>query len=378
VQSIVNRGCYFNFFKTMLICSPMYRVPRALAPFVFLPGLAFEALVRTRNRLYTSSAFPQRRISRPVISIGNITMGGTGKTPLVMHVARTLLMLGFVPAVLSRGYGRVGPGTSHVVPPGKDIPDPASCLGDEPALIRRSIPGVWMGISKNRFTIAGTMENPGAKMVFILDDGFQHRQFSRDLDIVIIDASQPLKSNRVFPRGALREPVEELRRCHAIVLNGNASPDDPAVVESELESLRLPALVFHCEQKIEALIPLDSWEKAEAPGTASRSDVRSAYLVAALGNPRRFLLDVQKLGINVHGARFFPDHHRLSREEWHACAKEAHRKNADAILTTEKDAIKISLPPEFPLLVATQSTTISESVEFENLLRSRIGEKSRS
>jgi tetraacyldisaccharide 4'-kinase len=208
--------------------------------------------------------------------------------------------------------------------------------------------------------------------VFLLDDGFQHRRLHRDLDIVIIDPSQPLQSNRVFPRGTLREPSSGLRRCHVAVVH--SLPEASGAVEAAVRHYQPEAKIFRCSQVIQYVIPFSSWRAGEN-GTQMQ-EVAPVYLVAALGNPERFRQDARRFGIEVRGERFFPDHFRLRRRDWAACADVARRKGAESILTTEKDAVKISDPPDFPLLVSVQSATISDSVAFEGILQRCIEEHS--
>jgi len=148
-----------------------------------------------------------------------MTTGGTGKTPLAIYTAKKISELGWTPIILSRGYGRPGSGIERIVSPGEPIKHPVPSMGDEPALIRRHVPEAWFGISTDRYSVGKMIETRAAKAVFILDDGFQHRKLYRDLDLVIIDPIQTLKSNRMLPRGTLREPVSGLRRSHAIILN---------------------------------------------------------------------------------------------------------------------------------------------------------------
>lgn len=345
-----------------------------LAPIALVPSLLFESLVRMRNGLYSAALLPQRRLERPVISVGNITLGGAGKTPFVIYTAQTLLKLGITPVVLSRGYGRRLPNELHILPPGSELAFPASKLGDEPALIRRRAPDAWMGISKDRFAVGSKISQRQTRMVFILDDGFQHRRLQRNLDIVIIDRSQPLKSNRIFPRGTLREPLSGLRRCHVIVLNGRHEEGLNDPLEADIRNLHPDAKIFHCEQKIESMIPFSSWKETGGQSAPARN-VGSAYLVAALGNPERFRQDVLRLGIEVRGTRFFADHFKLKHKDWLDCSDEANRRAADAMITTEKDAIKISRPPDFPLLVSVQSTEMSESEAFELVLKDSLQEQ---
>ena len=349
---------------------PMHTIPRALAPLTFIAGLVYNASVHIRNSLYDASVLPLRRLHNPVISIGNVTTGGTGKTPLVIFTAKKFAELGFIPVILSRGYGRSDPGVSLVIPPGKHIRSPAHELGDEPALIRLHVPEAWFGISKDRFTTGSRIERSGGRMIFILDDGFQHRRLHRDLDIVVIDSSQALGFNRLLPGGTLREPLSGLARSDAIIIN-NAQDSKRTVdsVSSEILCLQSEAALFLCEQSIEKLIPFTSWNNPER-AQSNNTSIKSAFLVAALGNPSRFQTDVLKLGIRVSGSRFFKDHYRLHPQEWRECVHSARESGAEAIIMSEKDAVKVSEPPDFPLLVSVQTTRfVNEDAFIEILLR---------
>ena len=349
----------------------MLRTPAGLSPVTFIPGLLYEALIRARNGLYSAELLRPKHLSAPVISIGNMTMGGTGKTPLVIHVAQTLVRLGFQPAILSRGYGRTEPGQDRRIEPEDRISSPAKTLGDEPALIRRHVPSASLGISSNRFHMGNRMERTGNRLVFILDDGFQHRQLSRDLDIVILDSSQSLVSDRVIPRGTLREPLSGLKRCHIVVINQSRSEPGNAEVRREAKRHNPNAEFFGCTQTIKTLTPFHVW----AEGKESRpAQAQSAFLIAAVGNPERFKRDIRALGIEVKGAKFFRDHYWLKPGDWNSCIEAARSNGADSIILTEKDAIKISSPPEFPLLVAVQSTEISDEEGFERILKRCAGE----
>ena len=188
-------------------------------------------------------------------------------------------------------------------------------------------------------------------------------------DIVVIDASRPLLSDRMFPRGTLREPVSGLRRCHAVVINGKTGPDaDTDRVASEIRALGLTADVFLCEQSIERLVPFEAWARG-AHHARLEGPMPPVFLVAALGNPQRFQNDVRKHGARVLGARFFRDHHRLDSDDWEACVRLARGSGARAFVTSEKDAMKISVPPSFPLLVSLQTTRIQGEDAYADLIR---------
>ena len=297
--------------------------------------------------------------------VGNLTLGGTGKTPMVLYIARLLRAHGYEPAVLTRGYGRANAGTTRILPPGAH-PLPDADPGDEPAVMLRHLPYAWMGISKDRIRAGQAIAKRAPRPVFILDDGFQHRRLHRDLDLVMVDRSQPLGRNRVFPRGTLREPAPGLERCHAVMLNGPMDDPGGGLHEEEIRKFAPGAAVFRARQTIDALIPFDAWRAMEMRPCGSRP--RRACLAAAVGNPQRFRRDIELLGIEVPGVRFFRDHYRLQDADWRACAAEARNRGADALIITEKDAVKCGRAPDFPLWVAGQATGVSDAGAFEEML----------
>jgi len=351
----------------VLIWLPMQRNSPAIAPILFIPGLLYEALVRARNGLYASHVLRRQRLPAPVISVGNITMGGTGKTPLVLYISKMLAAQGYRPAILTRGYKRAAPNETLILPAGQSVLSAAGILGDEPAVMRRHVPFAWMGISRNRFLAGSRISAKLNQPVFVLDDGFQHRRLCRDLDIVILDCGQPLQSNRVFPRGTLREPLSGLRRCHAIVLNNLHRAGAEVPILETVARFATKASIFRCHQSIESLVPFPAWSELQLGGTSQAP--RSSFLVAAIGNPERFEQDIRRLGIEIVGKKFFPDHYWLSPQDWQACIGDARGANAEAMVTTEKDAVKILHPPDFPLVVSVQATAISDAPAFDRMLR---------
>jgi tetraacyldisaccharide 4'-kinase len=346
----------------------MKHAPPVLYPLLYPLSLIMRTAVGVRQGLYATGILQQQYLPRPVISIGNLSLGGEGKTPLVIHVIRQLRQVGVTPALLSRGYGRIHPKRTRVLAPGNEVPSPWKVLGDEPALIVRSAPYIWAGISELRYEAGCQILERDPKVVFVLDDGFQHRRLHRDLDIVVIDCMGSLQSNRLIPLGTLREPVGSLRRAHAVVLNiGPDGSRRASSIESLVRKVHPGAQVFHCRQEIDATVRFQDWQQSDsAPGTGIR--VASAFLVAAIGNPRRFKRDVEASGIQIKGERFFRDHLQLSVREWHSCAEEAQARGAEAILTTAKDAIKLTYPPNYPVFVAYQGIRIFEDQAFRVLI----------
>jgi tetraacyldisaccharide 4'-kinase len=346
----------------------MYEPSPILAPLLYAPALLYEAGVRARNVLYAAGWLQVRRAAAPVISIGNITLGGTGKTPLVMHVADTLRKCGATVAMLSRGYGRQGEEKTRIVAPEETVPSPALDLGDEPALVRRRIPSIWLGISADRHRAAAGILQRCKNPVFLLDDGFQHRRLHRDMDIVVLDTTQPLFQNRMFPRGSLREPLSGLRRAHVIIMNRTAGIEDSwNHLEGDLRTWAPEANVLVCRQPVETLVPYEKWRSGAASSNIGMP--RSSFLAAAVGNPSRLEAGIENLGVEVSGRRIFRDHYQIGPKDWKTCAAQASRCGAEAVITTEKDAVKISGRPDFPLLIAVQKTWFEAQGELERVLK---------
>ena len=186
----------------------------------------------------------------------------------------------------------------------------------------------------------------------------------------MIDRSQPLLNNRVVPRGTLREPLSALRRAHVVVLHGHAPGGVDAAIDAALRRIHPGAALIHAAQRIASFVPYRSWRDGSAGGRAALD--APVFLVAAVGNPRRFRHDVEACGTRAVGERSFRDHHRITAREWRQCALAARRAGAGALVTTEKDAIKIEAGPDLPLEVAVQSTTVEEGSTFERILEALV------
>ncbi len=342
-----------------------------LVPFLYPPTLIMKGVVRGRNSMYACGLLQARSLPAPVISIGNLTVGGSGKTPLAIYTAQLLQEMGARPALLSRGYGRDHGRDCLIIPPGSGIRAPAGTVGDEPALIRLRMPEMWLGISGDRLQAANRILERETTPVFLLDDGFQHRRLQRDLDIVVVDASQPLARNRLLPLGTLREPVEVLRRADVTVIHGEASGSDGTPPENVVRRFCPDGKIFHCRQFIDGVMPFPVWKGRGTAGVV-KATLERAFLVAAIGNPLRFQRDVQAMGIEVVGVQFYRDHRWLDAGEWDSCYARARKLGAEAVLTTEKDAVKIEFTPRSPIMVAVQSTRMAEETEFRRLLKSCI------
>jgi tetraacyldisaccharide 4'-kinase len=286
-------------------------------------SLVYGAAAASRVALYRMRVLRQRRLQGTALSVGNLTMGGTGKTPMVLWLAERLIAQGERPAILTRGY-RGGPG-------GGASGEPSS---DEVALLRMRLGGrAQLGVGKNRYASGRTLERHGAKW-FILDDGFQHLALHRDADIVMIDASDPFGGGKLIPCGRLREPLGALRRASVVVITrSDRAPAVASIVERNTS-----APIFYAQAQLEAVL------RAPALAVEWPFPERSAARVFAfcgIGNPRAFLDDVRGWGFSVAGERKFRDHHRYSSGDVAELERAAGSAKADALICTEKDVFNL-------------------------------------
>ncbi len=264
-------------------------------------------------------------IATPVISVGGLTVGGSGKTPLVLWLARRLRERGFQPAILTRGYRRRSAERCTILAPGEQAP--ASRTGDEAQSYVRAALGP-IGIGADRAEAARRIEERFSPAVFLLDDGFQHRKLARSVDLVVLDALDPFGGGEIFPLGKLREPPAALARAHAVIVTRVEPGQSIAAIETVVRLHNPSAPVFT------ARVAARGWRDA-ARGAATPPAVVAAF--CGLGNPDSFWRSLGALGLAPVFRRAFGDHHRYSRAEMRALAAAAQAAHATALLTTEKD-----------------------------------------
>ncbi|TWI64815.1 lipid-A-disaccharide kinase [Desulfobotulus alkaliphilus] len=278
----------------------------------------------------------KKRLPVPVISVGNVVAGGTGKTPMTAALARILADEGFRVAVLSRGYGGKLVKKGGRVSDGKEVFLKADMAGDEPCLLAATTPAsVYVGADRYRSGLRAVEE--GAE-ILLLDDGFQHRILHRDLDIVLLDSQQPFGNGRLLPRGSLRERPSSLLRAHALVFTrweGGEFRHEGLCQWAEAAGI--PVFFSRHEQLAmggEAPLPLSS-EKVLA--------------FSALADGRSFVDGLLKKGWNVGGVLKFPDHHPYGPSAMEPLVEKARRMGAKALITTAKDAVKLPDASLWPL-----------------------------
>jgi tetraacyldisaccharide 4'-kinase len=277
----------------------------------------------------------QRRIDAPVISVGNLAMGGTGKTPCVLHVAELLKSCGRSPGILTRGYGRESPDNILALPPGAKLPTDQT--GDEPQIfLRRG--GAPVGIGADRYEAGMLLRHRFGVNTLVLDDGFQHVQLARDVDIVLIDALDPLGGGGVFPLGRLREPFSAIARADVVVITRVEFSDLAPAIEYAVRRWNPHAPVFRAVLEPRAWV--DNRDGACHP--IAGPPFQNAGAFCGLGNPQSFRRTLERLGMAPVCWFEFADHHRYRAHQFRRLEHQFVAFGADAMVTTEKDAVNLS------------------------------------
>ena len=295
----------------------------------------YSLVMSIRAACYRQGLCRQERLPVPVVSVGNLTMGGTGKTPLVIHLAGLLRRRN--PVIVSRGYGGRAKERVNVVADGEAVRLNAAAAGDEPFFMAENLPGVPVLTSRNRVDGGRyAVEHYGAGAV-ILDDGFQHLRLTRDVNLVLFKVDTFLGNNRVFPGGDMREPLKALARADAFVLTC-VDEENRARAEAIKKALtgRFPGIpVFMAAFRPVALVAADGGQFPLGAGP------RPFFGFCGLANPHSFMRSLQLAGIETDGFQVFRDHCRYSPWELDFLRKQLKKSGARALITTEKDLVKL-------------------------------------
>jgi tetraacyldisaccharide 4'-kinase len=297
--------------------------------------------------------------------VGNLSVGGTGKTPLVILMARILLAGGHRPCILTRGYGRRGGKGPIALDPGAGLIFDPREVGEEPAALARALPDIPIIVSRDRFRGGIIGEQDFQATVHLLDDGFQHLALYRDLDVVLLDVTRPPSHYALLPAGRGREPFSALRRAHWVVLT-RTELGDAGDWLARVQALNPQARIFRCATKLAGLV------EARSGLSEPREKLLRKKVVAfcGIGNPGAFFADLRVWGFGLVAERVFPDHHVYRRHELDDLCALSRSATAEAILTTEKDAM--NLPPDWnapmPLFACCIQLEIEEKMEFERAL----------
>lgn len=335
-------------------------------------GALYGRVATARRAWYRRRHQAVRRLPHPVISVGNLVVGGSGKTPVVALVARTLLEHGHRPAVLSRGYARrqFQEGVV-VVSDGRRVLEPVERAGDEPCMLAHALPGVPVLVSGDRYLAGQLGAHRFGTTVSILDDGFQHLQLARDVDLLLASPSD--LEEDVLPTGRLREPLGAAAAAHAVIVHGSAE-------EAALVAARLG--VAH---RFTAATQMGAPRAVSVPdgGAGSGSDASVAvpvpgdrvYAVSGIARPERFLASLEHQGWRVADYRAFRDHHWFTAADLARIDAAAAAAGATCVVTTEKDAVRLSVAgvtPRLPWFSMPVQVQVEPAGEFVAWLLERL------
>lgn len=337
-------------------------IERILSAVLLVPSLVYAVIMQARSWCYRLGLLPSRRLPKPVISIGNLTVGGTGKTPVTTHLARYLLGKGLRVVVLSRGYGGSLEGQCRVVSDGVTLFETPDACGDEPYLLASSVPGLAVVIGSDRYQAGMLALEQLRPDLFLLDDGFQHIRLQRDLDILLLNGTLPFGNGRVLPAGPLREPTSALHRCDFVIYTRCAAT--PKQRDHRVASLPACSAGY----RLEGFYRLDNGSEV------AHARLNHARMVACAGiaQPGSFFESLEQLGLHPVAAMPLPDHADYSAAVMSDLQALVTKHAADWLITTEKDAVKLRCFQENLPGITIVAARLALAFHNEELLRQAV------
>jgi tetraacyldisaccharide 4'-kinase len=314
-------------------------------------ALFYQGIVQLRNALFDRHLLRAWRSPVPVVSVGNLSAGGTGKTPLVDWVVKYYLSIGCKPAIVSRGYRRESKGV-QLVSDGQKVLLSSRESGDETAMLAWNNPDAIVIVAEKRKKAVKYLAKQFAgrmPSVIILDDAFQHRQIKRELNIAIINATEPFFNAKMLPEGRLREPLKNLSRADLILLNKIDDPEKADAIENRLKQTGLPVIKARLATTELVCFSGAFTSSEEAPSIKTIN----ALAFAGISSPQSFLESLKKEGVNIGAHRFFHDHEPYNAKKLHAIRREAEAKGL-SLITTEKDYFRMLGRPELIRIITAR------------------------
>ena len=319
----------------------------SLATLLLGGSLLYKGAMQLRQALYRQGVLATYQLPCPVAAVGNLTVGGTGKTPMVVHLAEMCRAIGYRPVIVSRGYKSLGEHNGAVVSDAKAVLCDARQAGDEPFLMALLLPGVPVLVGRNRLAVGREAAARFRPDIILLDDGYQHVRLHRDLDILMMDAKYPFGNGYLLPRGRLREPTEALSRADAVILT-RADPLDPQAYLKLARRVH-PRPLFVCRHTAIIRDVLRAGRASNsginrAEGAAVDFKNLRAFAFAGLGRNDAFFKAVQDCGVRLLGQMGFEDHHPYSAQDLSRISEAASSAGAGLLITSDKDFVR--LPPD--------------------------------
>lgn len=333
----------------------MSSIPPAPQAWLAPLGALMAAAASVRAELYRRGLLAQAHLQGPVISVGNLRVGGSGKTPVVACLARMLMEAGQPVSILSRGYGGTSRADHLLVSDGVSVLAGAALAGDEPVMLARQLPGAVIAVGPRRDVVGRRVEERFGPRAHLLDDGYQHLRLARDLDVACVSPAD--LADRPVPAGWLREGRAALGRADVVLVSRDGASEEAL---SNAAAHVGPDRAFFVRRHARGFFTAAGRPHA-APGRA--------FLLSGIARPERFSADVAACGTEVAGHDAFRDHHAFSAAQLAAAWAQARERGADALVTTEKDLVRIPAPEGEPMLLVLR---IDVEIEDEPRFRSRV------
>ncbi len=336
---------------------------RILYPLTFF----YWIIVFCKNIFYKYGIFSSKKLPCSVISVGNLTLGGTGKTILVIYLAKLLQKKNKKVAILTRGYGRKKRG-HFLVTDGQSTLENinANYCGDEPFLMAKVLKETPIMIDKNRYRGGLNLVKKFQPDVIILDDGFQHQSIFRDLDIVLINAQDRQADHKILPVGLLREPWENINRSDVIILTKHNLKSDNSYLLKKLRNTDKTILKAHLSSQLSILCNRSQLDFNELIG-------KPGFIFAGIGDTKSLIKSTINLGVKISGTKFFKDHHLYNETDLKDICRAARLVDAKYLLTTEKDWVKIeNFTIDFPIIILSANFKIDSKNQLNKLIDQKI------
>lgn len=336
--------------------------------FLFVISLLYWGIIKLRNFLYKKEILKSGRLPCKVISVGNVTVGGTGKTPMTIYMTELLNRLGYKVVILSRGYKGGAEKTGGIVSDGRTIFMEPDMAGDEPFMLAEKLKNTPVIVGKNRLEAGMLAVEKFKPDIIVLDDAFQHLKLARDINLVLLDSHRPFGNTHILPRGTLREPLSALLRGDAFILTRSDSPplnpyDLPGLPFSRTDlignkpvfrSFHVPYICNVVRQN-----PVASGYPVSVSYDAEFLKNRNVFAFSGIAKNDDFQRTLEAFGCRITGFLKFPDHYQYSDNDLSEIFHSTQELNADAIITTEKDYVRLVRRITWPIDLVVISIKIS-------------------
>jgi tetraacyldisaccharide 4'-kinase len=348
--------------------------------FLFSISIGYGLIVRLRETIYKKGLLQSKRLPCPVISIGNLSVGGSGKTPMTIYVAKLIQGLGYSVAIISRGYKGQAEKFGGVVCDGRRICMGPDTAGDEPFMVAQRLKTVPVIVGQNRFKAGRLAIQEFKPDVLLLDDAFQHLKLHRDLDLVLLDSIEPLGNTFLFPRGTLRETASALSRGDAVILTRSDIGKAPSLDQIKKHVPRMP--IFHSSHipYIYKIVTGNSIQSQDSSTSSSEYDFgafknKRVFAFSGIASNDDFRRTIESFQCKLENFSEFPDHHQYSERELDKIIKSAMDVSAEFIFTTEKDYVRIAHKIKWPMDLVIIGIEISfgeNDIAFKSFIKRRL------